>query len=97
MANENGYILTAMDWRGMSVFDLPIVIKTLIGNPNLFQSVRDNLIQGYSEKLVLQHFSRNGLLDWLNIDGINIPTENNEQPTSVFYGISQGGILGGGK
>ena len=24
MANENGYILTAMDWRGMSVYDLPI-------------------------------------------------------------------------
>jgi hypothetical protein len=86
----------AMDWRGMSLFDLPVVIKTLIGNPDQFQSVRDNLIQGYAEKLALQHFARNGMLDWLKIDGVNLPTENNEQPASVFYGISQGGILGGG-
>jgi len=96
MANDNGYLLMAMDWRGMSVYDLPVVIKTLIGSPDLFQAVRDNLIQGYSEKLVLQHFSRNGMFDWLKIDGVSIPMENNEQPASVFYGISQGGILGGG-
>lgn len=97
MANDNGYILTAMDWRGMSLFDLPVVIKTLIGNPNQFQSVRDNLIQGYAEKLALQHFSRNGMLDWLSsIDGINLSTEKDERPATVFYGISQGGILGGG-
>jgi hypothetical protein len=86
MANENGYLLMAMDWRGMSTFDLPVVIKTLIGNPGLFQAVRDNLIQGYSEKLALQHFSRNGMFDWLKIDGVVIPTEKNDQPASVFYG-----------
>jgi len=96
MANENGYILMAMDWRGMSVFDMPIVVKTLIGNPNLFKAVRDNLIQGFSEKLVMQHFARNGMLDWLKIDGVSIPTDNDEKPTFAFYGISQGGILGGG-
>ena len=27
MANDNGYILMAMDWRGMSRSDLPVVIK----------------------------------------------------------------------
>eukprot|EP00578_Thalassiosira_sp_NH16_P018857 CAMPEP_0181089100 /NCGR_PEP_ID=MMETSP1071-20121207/7127_1 /TAXON_ID=35127 /ORGANISM="Thalassiosira sp., Strain NH16" /LENGTH=796 /DNA_ID=CAMNT_0023171035 /DNA_START=286 /DNA_END=2676 /DNA_ORIENTATION=- len=96
MADDNGYILMAMDWRGMSRSDLPVIIKTLIGNPNLFQSVRDNLIQGYSDKFALQHFSRNGMLNWLKIDGASIPTKNNVQPTSMFYGISQGGILGGG-
>eukprot|EP00581_Thalassiosira_minuscula_P010918 CAMPEP_0183711454 /NCGR_PEP_ID=MMETSP0737-20130205/6956_1 /TAXON_ID=385413 /ORGANISM="Thalassiosira miniscula, Strain CCMP1093" /LENGTH=892 /DNA_ID=CAMNT_0025939965 /DNA_START=139 /DNA_END=2817 /DNA_ORIENTATION=+ len=94
MANDNGYILMAMDWRGMSVFDLPVVIKTLIGNPNLFQSVRDNLIQGFAEKLALQHFAHNGMLDWLKVNGVNILTDR--YPASVFYGISQGGILGGG-
>lgn len=96
MANENGYLMMAMDWRGMSLFDLPVVIKTLIGNPSQFQSVRDNLIQGYAEKLVLQHFARNGMLDWLSIDGRKLPTVDDKHPTSVFYGISQGGILGGG-
>ncbi|CAJ1946360.1 unnamed protein product [Cylindrotheca closterium] len=96
MAHENGYLLMAMDWRGMSLFDLPVVIKTLIGDPSQFQSVRDNLIQGYAEKLALQHFARNGMLDWLTIDDAKLPTVENKQPTSVFYGISQGGILGGG-
>ena len=86
MANDNGYILMAMDWRGMSRFDLPVVIKTLIGNPNLFQSIRDNLIQGYANKLVLQHFARYAMLDWLKIDGASIPTLNDERPASVFYG-----------
>ena len=96
MAHENGYLLMAMDWRGMSLFDLPVVIKTLIGNPSQFQSIRDNLIQGYAEKLALQHFARNGMLDWLTIDDAKLPTVEDKQPTSVFYGISQGGILGGG-
>eukprot|EP00980_Cylindrotheca_fusiformis_P007203 scaffold1525_cov142-Cylindrotheca_fusiformis.AAC.3 len=97
MANDNGYIVMAMDWRGMSLFDLPIVIKTLIGNPNQFQSVRDNLIQGYAEKLALQHFARNGMLDWLkSINRVHYRTKDDKPPASVFYGISQGGILGGG-
>jgi len=86
----------AMDWRGMTIFDMPVVVKTLIGNPNLFQAVRDNLIQGFSDKLALQHFSQNGMLEWLKADGRAIVTKNDERPTSVFYGISQGGILGGG-
>lgn len=96
MANDNGYLLFSMDWRGMSAFDLPVVIKTLIGNPNLFRSVRDNLIQGMANKFAFQHFCRNGLLKWLRIGGSTLPTFRQEPPTSVFYGISQGGILGGG-
>jgi hypothetical protein len=96
MANDNGYILIAMDWRGMSAFDLPIVIKTLIGTPGLFQAVRDNLIQGYANKLAFQHFARHGMLDWLRFEGSVIPTLDQKPPASVFYGISQGGILGAG-
>lgn len=94
MADDNGYILMAMDWRGMSSFDLPVVIKTLLGNPDAFRSVRDNLIQGYADKLVLQRLSRNGLLDWLGVKGEE--GDGGRPPAHVFYGISQGGILGGG-
>jgi hypothetical protein len=96
MANDNGYILIAMDWRGMSAFDLPIMIKTLIATPGLFQAVRDNLIQGYANKLAFQHFARHGMLDWLRFEGSVIPTLDQKPPASVFYGISQGGILGAG-
>lgn len=98
MANDNGYIMMAMDWRGMSSFDLPVVIKTLVGNPDLFQAVRDNLIQGFANKLCLQHFSQNKMLDLeaFKFDGKSISTIAGSSLSSVFYGISQGGILGGG-
>ncbi|VEU34510.1 unnamed protein product [Pseudo-nitzschia multistriata] len=98
MGNNNGYITMGMDWRGMSRVDLPIVIRTLVGNPDLFQAVRDNLIQGFANKICLQHFSQNGMLrlEAFKFGGTSIPTLNHRPPTSAFYGISQGGILGGG-
>jgi len=103
MANTNGFIITAMDWRGMSSFDLLMVIKVLMSTPKTFEGVRDNLIQGYANKLALQHFTRHGLLDsdWVQFKtGFNqkhpVPLHRGLHPTSVFYGISQGGILGAG-
>ncbi|KAI2497346.1 hypothetical protein MHU86_17166 [Fragilaria crotonensis] len=98
MANKNGYIVMAMDWRGMSRYDLLVVVKTLMSKPSLFQAVRDNLIQGYANKIALQHFSMHGMLtlDWMSFDKNPIPLHNDQQPSSIFYGISQGGILGAG-
>jgi hypothetical protein len=98
MANDNGYIMMAMDWRGMSVYDIPVVLKTLVGSPDLFQAVRDNLIQGFANKICLQHFSQNGMLelDAFRFGDQPLPTLNGVSPTSIFYGISQGGILGAG-
>ena len=104
MAHENGYIITAMDWRGMSIFDLPMVVKVLLSKPHLFQAVRDNLIQAYANKFALQHFSQNSLLsmEWLSFrleaDSTTnpIPTFQGRPPVFVFYGISLGGILGAG-
>jgi hypothetical protein len=104
IAHNEGYVILAMDWRGMSTYDLLLVVKVLISTPHLFESVRDNLIQGYASKYSLQHFARNGLLsmDWLSFpsrDGSPskpVPLLNNNTPAHVFYGISQGGILGSG-
>jgi hypothetical protein len=98
MAHDNGYIMMAMDWRGMSLYDVPVVLKTLTGSPDLFQAVRDNLIQGFVNKICLQHFSQNGMLDLEEFRfGVRpLPTLNRVPPTSIFYGISQGGILGAG-
>jgi hypothetical protein len=108
IAQDQGYVITAMDWRGMSSYDQLIVVKVLISTPRLFQAVRDNLIQGYACKYALQHFSRHGLLsmNWLAFDqGTGdggkpssrlVPTLGNKSPAQVFYGISQGGILGAG-
>ncbi|GAX16885.1 hypothetical protein FisN_5Hu258 [Fistulifera solaris] len=103
MAHDEGYVIMAMDWRGMSVFDLLVVIKTLISKPSQFQSVRDNLIQGYANKIALQHFARNGMtaMDWFDFAGSDavlrsVPFVDDESLSFVFYGISQGGILGAG-
>lgn len=104
MANANGFIITAMDWRGMSSYDLLVVVETLMSKPRQFQFVRDNLIQGYANKLALQHFSRHAMLDlpWCkfhseSVDELHsIPFYHGIQPSYSFYGISQGGILGAG-
>jgi hypothetical protein len=87
------------------MYDLLVVVKVLMSHPSLFESVRDNLIQGYANKYALQHFSRNGMLamPWFDFaeatDGspaTSIPTYDGKEPASIFYGISQGGILGAG-
>jgi hypothetical protein len=103
MANDEGYLVMAMDWRGMSAFDLLVVGRVLLSRPRLFQAVRDNLIQGYANKLAMVHFSQNGMLsmDWLRFvapegDIATVPLLDGKPPTPVFYGISQGGILGAG-
>lgn len=110
VGEDNGYIIMAMDWRGMSSFDLPVVVKTLLGQPKLFQATRDNIIQGYANKIVLQHYSNSEMLNatWLRFSESHrrrrsptfpIPLlggNNDTRPASVFYGSSQGGILGAG-
>eukprot|EP00523_Entomoneis_sp_CCMP467_P008737 CAMPEP_0168729682 /NCGR_PEP_ID=MMETSP0724-20121128/6339_1 /TAXON_ID=265536 /ORGANISM="Amphiprora sp., Strain CCMP467" /LENGTH=1410 /DNA_ID=CAMNT_0008776593 /DNA_START=69 /DNA_END=4302 /DNA_ORIENTATION=+ len=101
MANEGGYIVTAMDWRGMSKYDLPVLFKALVSTPSLFQAVRDNLIQGYACKLAMQHFSRNGLFDtdWLDFEtneGAMVRPKMANPPVYAFWGNSQGGTLGAG-
>jgi hypothetical protein len=46
----------------------------------------------------MQHFSQHGMLEmeWLKFDNTNLPTYGSKPPSNVFYGISQGGILGAG-
>jgi len=100
MANENGYVFVASNWRGMSDLDVPVVLKTFIAEPNLFKAARDNMIQGFADKAVIQHFCRNGLLqmDFMKFHyGKQIKLKAGTiRPNFIFYGISQGGILGAG-
>ena len=98
MANENGHILVASNWRGMSRLDLPLVLRTFVSEPHLFSSLRDNIIQGYGARVAIQHFCRQALLD---MDFMsfrrprNLHRDNSTRPRYLFYGISQGGVLGG--
>jgi hypothetical protein len=96
MANQQRYVITAMDWRGMSVADLLMVARVLLTEPRLFEAVRDNLIQGYACKYALQHFTKTTLfsMDWFSDLGVRV--DDSSSVTRVFYGNSQGGILGAG-
>ena len=118
VAHDEGYLIVAMDWRGMSSFDLPVVFKALLSRPESFQAIRDNLIQGYANKIALQCWLQHGRLleqEWLQFtldDSTKLPVEHDtkssdltlhpiptyvgQTPNNVFYGSSQGGILGAG-
>lgn len=96
LANKNGWILVSSDWRGMSNIDLPMIVRTLVADPNGFRSVRDNLIQGYAARAAIQLFCREALLD-INSMRFDPPIhrQNHSEVRYLFYGISEGGIMGG--
>ena len=41
LANDNGYIIVAMDWRGMSRYDMPVILNMLLDDPSKVEIVRD--------------------------------------------------------
>jgi hypothetical protein len=104
VAEDEGYIVAAMDWRGMSSFDMPVIVKALLSAPKLFEATRDNLIQGYANKIALQSLIQGWLLssDWLVFKEMKthtlqtIPFFEDNDPVSVFYGSSEGAVLGAG-
>jgi hypothetical protein len=90
IANDNGYLIFASNWRGMSYLDVPIVFKAFVSQPDLMMSIRDNIIQGYANRAALQEFAKNGLVE-LSGMGINIKFHSDGNLRTIFYGISQGG------
>lgn len=95
MSNDQGYIMIASDWRGMSRFDIPVIVKALAADPNLVFNIRDSIIQGYAFKAGITHFCQSSLLkmDFMKFNGASIK-QHEKKPRMMFYGISQGGILG---
>mmetsp|Transcript_14345 Transcript_14345/g.26920 ORF Transcript_14345/g.26920 Transcript_14345/m.26920 type:complete len:685 (+) Transcript_14345:877-2931(+) len=93
-AHEDGYIVFASNWRGMSFLDLAVIQKAFISNPNHLDSVIANIIQGFADKAVVQHFVSTALLS-MNFVQFGSQSFVKEEPVRrIFYGISQGGILG---
>ena len=50
-ASYYGWILWSMDWRGFDIFDIPMLVKTLMHDVNLVTDIRDSTIQGFINKL----------------------------------------------
>ena len=90
-ANEEGYIMMATDWRGMSRLDLMVVQKTFLADPSLLDSIQANVMQGFGFKASIQHFVETKLLAK---EFLNLEARKDKKVRYVFWGISQGGILG---
>lgn len=74
LAEDQGYVVIATDWRGLSSFDLPVILKAFLSHPSNIQATRDNIIQGYANKITLQHFIKEQLwneTDWLQFNSTN--------------------------
>lgn len=96
MSHDQGYILVASNWRGMSIFDIPVIVKAFAADPNIIMNIRDGIIQGYAFKAGITHFCKHSLLemDFMKFHNNPIKLRSGEKPRIIFYGISQGGILG---
>ena len=92
IANEEGYVYIATNWRGMSFLDLGVIVRALVAQPHIFESVKDNIIQGYGYKAAVQHFVKNDLLkmDFMKFNENSIMLEEDTPLRYLFHGISQG-------
>jgi hypothetical protein len=89
-------VVFAIDWSGMSRFDLVIVGSILMARLSSFSIVPDQIQQGFVNGASVTWYLRNRLgsdASFLRVDGSKVIDPNAQV---AFYGISQGAILGGG-
>lgn len=53
LANENGWILVALDWAGMAQFDLPQAIRIMTSRFDEFASMPQRTVQGWAYNAML--------------------------------------------
>ncbi len=94
IAHDTGAILLAVDWTGMAEADRAAVTTMVVSQPDRFAMIPERLMQGYVHALLSRRLLGGPLaLDpALMVDGQALvdPSE------TWFYGVSQGGVLGGG-
>lgn len=96
-ANKMGYILWAMDWRGFSRYDIPLVARMLMHDSKLIASVEAAVIQGYVSKLAGKLIVRH-ILQYEGI-ALGVPDTSLTALSRIpnyYYGDSMGSILGAG-
>ncbi|KAK4527488.1 hypothetical protein GAYE_SCF40G5410 [Galdieria yellowstonensis] len=102
MANEYNLVVWAVDWRGMSQYDIPCVFKMLLMEPDHFAMIPHNVLQGFVDATVVlwKVFLSNAFREWdaMHIDDTPVlPSFASIDGNSFsigYYGNSQGGILG---
>lgn len=87
-------IVVSIDWQGMSMRDVTMIVDQLVGDPAHSLDFTDRVHQSMFNWLAFTHAIRNGLVDqpaFRRPDG----TATFDPSHISFIGISQGHILGG--
>lgn len=94
MAHDDRYVVFAMNWTGMSLFDAPWIALMLTLDPSDFPAIPERSAQGFGElvvglDLVTGELAADPALAFAGAPAIDTSL------TPVYYGNSQGAILGG--
>lgn len=95
--DANQLILIASDWTGMEERDSTALAAAIAGNASNFSVLPEGTFQGFVEYMAVLRLARGPLAEdpvsQFDVDGTLVPTIDPEN--FGYYGISQGGILGG--
>lgn len=92
-ADEQGYVLFAMDWVGMASDDVATIGGMLLtGEMHLFQAIPDRLQQGFLNLLLATRMMTGDLASAPETTIAGNATIDPSEP--FYYGGSQGGIFG---
>jgi hypothetical protein len=96
--DENRYVVVAATWKGMSTEDVPAITVALVNDPTDFAIIPERSHQGYLEQMAALRAVTGALAN----DPLLMFPDESGTPVSVidptrtgYYGISQGGIMGG--
>jgi len=95
--NDQGYVLISSDWTGMTFADAPEVALSVATDISGFSVLPEGTFQGFVEKMAILRLARGALAQdaALSIDVGDSPVSLIDPDRFAYYGISQGGILGG--
>eukprot|EP01122_Echinamoeba_exundans_P012294 TRINITY_DN5097_c0_g2_i1.p1 TRINITY_DN5097_c0_g2~~TRINITY_DN5097_c0_g2_i1.p1 ORF type:complete len:1022 (+),score=97.54 TRINITY_DN5097_c0_g2_i1:184-3249(+) len=101
VSNRFDWIFFASDWFGMAQFDVLAMARVLLGDPTSFVGLPESSLQGFVDKsatlrVILDQISVNEpSLRVQNVSLLDRPGALGSNTSLAYYGISQGGILGG--
>jgi hypothetical protein len=101
VSNRFDWIFFASDWFGMAQFDVLAMARVLLGDPASFVGLPESSLQGFVDKaatlrVILDQISINEpSMRVQNVSLLDRPGSPGSNTSLAYYGISQGGILGG--
>lgn len=94
LIDTNRWVLFAQNWKGMSSEDAAPITLMMVLDLSDFEMIPDRTVQGFGEWVVGARLATGALADDEALRFGGTPVVNKSLPP-VFYGNSQGSILGG--